>query len=115
MRHTYSRAMQNFGAQHPSFTPWHNTMRRRVRVYDNGGKTMDRFTVVIYRTSRGATFSDIYGMSENPSDPQGFNQFSHSGSGRIQYGDQDPLFGKRVQVQDLPEAVIKAIESRLAR
>ncbi len=113
MKHTYSEHMQNFGAQHPSFTPWHNRMRRRVRVYDNGGKTADRYTVVIYRTVKGATFSDVYSMSAGANDPQGINQYSHSGGGRIQYGSDDPLFGKRVQVQDLPLEVIKAIESRL--
>lgn len=103
----------SWGEQCPMFTAWHRVMSRRVRVWDNGGKTADRYTVVIYRTVRGATFSDVYGIGEDPNSPQGFNQFSHSGSGRISYDSPDPLMGLRVKVQDLPKEVIKAIEHRI--
>ena len=40
---------------------------RRVGVWDNGGKTVDRYTVVSGRSA--------YGMSDKPQHPQGFNQY----------------------------------------
>ena len=39
-------------------------------VWDNGGKSFDRYTVRVR--------NDYFGMSENPGSPQGFNQ--HAGS-----------------------------------
>jgi len=38
-----------------------------VIVYDNGGESFDRYTVFIG--------DDVYGMSHNPTSPQGFNQW----------------------------------------
>ena len=38
-----------------------------VTVYDDGGKTIDRYTVVIG--------NDVYGMSDNCLSPNGFNQY----------------------------------------
>ena len=38
-----------------------------VRIFDNGGETIDRYTVVIN--------DSVYGMSDNPLSPQGFNQY----------------------------------------
>lgn len=99
-----------WGEQCPLFTAWHGVMRRRVRVFDNGGKTADRYSVCIQRTTGGKKVLDIYGMSENPNDPQGVNQFSHSAANRF----KDMAFlGKRINVQDLPAEVIRAIEHRI--
>lgn len=47
-----------------------------VHVYDNGGKTADRYTVYI-REREDADF-DCYTMSVNAFSPAGINQFSHS-------------------------------------
>jgi len=38
-----------------------------VRIFDNGGLTCDRYTVVIG--------TSVYGMSDNPTAPNGFNQY----------------------------------------
>ena len=38
-----------------------------LKVWDNGGESFDRYTIRIRNY--------YYGMSENPSHPQGFNQF----------------------------------------
>ena len=43
-----------------------------VVVYDNGGESMDRYTVFI-TFAPGETFA--FGMSDNPMQPNGFNQF----------------------------------------
>lgn len=102
--------MQNFGEQHPAFRYWHNTMARRVRVFDNGGKTLDRYSVIIARTVSGARVLEVYGMSADPQNPQGFNQYSHSAKNKFS---DFAFLGKRVQVHDLPEAVIQAIENRI--
>lgn len=98
-----------WGEQCTSFTAWHRTMKRRVKAYDNGGTTWDRYTVVILRRHHNITQYDIYGMSENALSPQGFNQYSNT----VQRRDALPLLGKRVNVQDLPHEVISAIEQRL--
>lgn len=99
-----------WGEQCAEFTKWHSVMKRRVRVYDNGGKTIDRYSVAISRQRRGQKVYDIYGMSEDALSPQGFNQFC------VSVGDMramDFTESKRVQVQDLPREVITAIEHRL--
>ena len=38
-----------------------------LKIWDNGGKSFDRYTVRIR--------NDYYGMSSNPSHPQGFCQY----------------------------------------
>lgn len=100
----------NWGEQCPAFTAWHNTMSRRVRVFDNGGKTVDRYSVLIKRIQGGRSVIDIYGMSEDPSSPRGVNQFSHSAANQFR---DFAYLGTRVQVQDLPDEVIRAVEHRL--
>jgi hypothetical protein len=48
----------------------------RIKVYDNGGRSFDQYTVV-YIYGDGAY--DMRGMSENPNHPQGFNQYAGEG------------------------------------
>lgn len=53
---------------------------RYVRVYDNGGETRDRYTVVYtgrYRHKTGGVFWYL-GMSGSPYHPQGFGQHGES-------------------------------------
>jgi hypothetical protein len=53
---------------------------RFVRCYDNGGKTVDRYTVVFtgrYRRKTGGSFWYV-GMSAAPFHPQGFGQHGES-------------------------------------
>ena len=38
-----------------------------IVILDNGGKTIDRYTVIA-----GA---EVFGLSDNPTSPQGFNQW----------------------------------------
>jgi hypothetical protein len=73
-----------------------------VMVWDNGGKTADRYTVAI----RGTSGWDFYTMSEDPSSAQGVNQFSHNATAF-----QDPE-GKRVPLHKLPKPVLSAINQR---
>lgn len=44
-----------------------------VRIFDNGGITLDRYTVILNK--------DVYTLSHNPQSPLGVNQFSHHDEG----------------------------------
>jgi hypothetical protein len=77
-----------------------------VRCYDDGGKTLDRYTVVFtgrYKDrpkwgERG--HCEYLGMSENPFSPQGFGQHGDDPSAidRPTYSH----LGKRIKFADLP-------------
>ena len=75
---------------------------RYIRIYDNGGETFDRYTVVFTGKYRKRAKEFIYlGMSENPHHPQGFCQH-----GFAQYLIDRPTYshlGKPVKYQDLPD------------
>ena len=61
-------------------------------IYDNGGKTFDRFTV--YYTAKQGNYWQGRGMSENPCHPQGFGQWCSGMLGRHN--------GKRIEFDALP-------------
>lgn len=81
---------------------------RNVRIYDNGGKSYDRYTAVYmdehyyheqhpeYRT----TFTCI-GMSEDPFHPQGFGQHGPAMPGKH--------LGKRIAFEQLPDPCQRAV------
>ena len=66
-------------------------------IYDNGGKTFDRYTVYYGRftESRTVRFYQCRGMSANPYSPQGFCQYSDGCIGRHN--------GKKISFEDLPK------------
>ena len=71
-----------------------------VRIFDNGGKSFDRYTIIIGQ--------DVYGMSENATSPQGFNQYL----GLVDEF-EFPLEGvKEVTLDSLPDEVRRAIDNR---
>jgi len=71
-----------------------------IEIYDNGGVTFDRYTVIID--------GDVYGMSANPNSPQGFNQFS----GKLAELPMARSNGERITMESLPEEVELAIKAR---
>ena len=71
-----------------------------IEVYDNGGKTADRYIVVIRHA--------VIGMSSNPLSPDGINQFYCERSELRRDG-----LGKRIPITELPEEVRKAILERV--
>lgn len=73
---------------------------RYVRVYDNGGETCDRYTVV-FTGRRGLGGRMYLGMSEKPYHPQGFCQHGESNTplDRPRYA----FLGKRIKFSDLPQ------------
>lgn len=78
-------------------------------IYDNGGKTLDRYTVVI--DDNQETFSGkwwtMLGLSEGG---DGFSQFSE---GNYNVGGNNRHLGKRVQFTDLSAATQKHIARRI--
>jgi len=81
----------------------HKRQLARVIVYDDGGKTIDRYTIITPDNS-------VYGMSSDPFSPQGFcqyvgekNEFPHGLSHT----------GKRIDATKLPEIIQKAILQRM--
>ena len=74
----------------------------KVTIYDNGGETMDRYTVIIG--------DDVFGMSENPTSAQGFNQWAGNVGKDIRIGSH---LGKTVKMTSVPKEVQKAIKDRM--
>ncbi len=80
----------------------------RIKCYDNGGKTFDRYTVVYldepesYRNPQGKTLYEARGMSEHPFHPQGFGQACTAAPGKH--------LGKLIQFSDLPPDCQKLVK-----
>jgi hypothetical protein len=67
-------------------------------IYDNGGRALDRYTVILnrYRTdANGARLWDSFSMCDNPRHPQGFGQHAEAQRGKH--------LGKRIKFEDLPK------------
>jgi len=64
-------------------------------VYDNQGKTFDRFTVVFEDIADYENHYTCLGMSFNPTSPQGIGQHSSCKMGKH--------MGKRIKFDQLPE------------
>lgn len=91
-----------------------------IRVFDNKGKTFDRYTVVIYEEDNGTDpqYGSVFGMSSNADSPNGFNQYNGSVAELpaildVLFGGKDKNIGHEVQIADLPEEVRIAIGKRL--
>lgn len=79
-----------------------------IKIYDNGGKTWDRYTILTEPWYFGKS-CDAFGMSSNCESPQGFNQY---------VGDVYQLsesLGKEVDFNKLPENVQGCILTRLEK
>jgi len=100
-------AYQTYKKEHPGTKKTKSDpMFKNVSVYDNGGKTHDRYTVVHHDTDGQKHF---YGMSKDPHHPQGFNQYSGSSGDGYEEG---PHLGKKLK--QVPEHLHKAIKERIA-
>jgi hypothetical protein len=81
----------------------------QVRIYDNGGKTADRYTLAFpwdRDTRPGRTrLVAMVGMSANPFHPQGFCQHSEGVMGRH--------LGKRISYTDLNDDCAQVVRREL--
>lgn len=80
-------------------------MKIHIRLYDNGGKTADRYTAVAI----GAPYSrnsvrqwEAFGFDENPFHPLGIGQHCGAMCGRH--------LGRRIEPAALPEQARKAFD-----
>ena len=73
-----------------------------TEVYDNKGKTLDRYTVIINKA--------VFTMSLHPLSSQGVNQFA----GIVRQLDRASL-GKKVDFKQLPQEIKRAIIERMNR
>lgn len=75
---------------------------KNVRIYDNGGKTLDRYTAVYMDQPeyRQGTYA-ARGMSTHPFSPQGFGCFTSAKPGRH--------LGKRIKFEELPKDCQKLV------
>lgn len=81
----------------------------RIRIWDNGGETADRYTVAVGHDGE----VDYFGMSSDPRHPQGFNQYlgSKADGNAVHEG---PHLGKRLPFRKWPEELKRSIWDRLA-
>ena len=80
-------------------------MTNYYKIYDNGGKTFDRYTLLTEPFHFGKS-CDAYAFSRDAKSPQGFNQYC----GDVYQGAD---LGKEISFNDLPEKVQTAIFERL--
>ncbi len=76
---------------------------QRIRCYDNGGASFDRYTVVYMDCPENAPgMFQCVGMSERPFHPQGFGQHSSAMIGGH--------LGRRILLADLPADCRRLVE-----
>lgn len=84
----------------------------RSIVWDNGGETMDRYSVLIDKKY-------VYSMSVNPLSPMGFNQYAGNIEQWNNYEDADDFIRiwdekeTRMDIGELPVEVRMAIAQRI--
>lgn len=80
--------------------------KQRIKVYDNGGETVDRYTVVyLDQETQHSKLFECYGLSVRPFHPQGFAQHGTCIAGAH--------LGKRIPLHYLPFDCIQAIYNDL--
>lgn len=83
-----------------------NGIPKYIRCYDDGGKSLDRYTVVFTKKRPGGITLYV-GMSGNPFHPQGFGQHGEQ-KNPIDVPSYSHL-GKKIKFQDLPEDCQKLV------
>lgn len=79
----------------------------KITVYDNGGKTFDRYTIVLHGkewAERGG-LTTMLGLSHNPTHPQGFSQWTSGTPGRH--------LGRKITFSRLPKNIQSHVRARL--
>lgn len=79
----------------------------KIKCYDNGGKTADRFTVIYSDYPEGNGTFWAVGMSADPFHPQGFGQHCTARPGRH--------LGRRIAFEELPDDCQKLVRRALVQ
>ena len=75
-----------------------------MKLFDNGGKTLDRYTLI---TERG----EIYCMDEQPTFPTGIGQYLGQVTRKVK--DPELWAGDPIDYENVPKAVQDFIDSKL--
>lgn len=78
---------------------------KNIKVYDNGGKTIDRYTVIYLDLKENNNCYSAVAMDNNPFSPQGFGQHVIARLGRHN--------GKLIRFDQLPDDCKKLVLSDL--
>lgn len=78
-----------------------------VRIYDNGGETSDRYTVVFTGNYPGRVGCDYLGMSTDPTSPLGI--FQHGWNNKFIDRPTYTHLGKSIRFKDLPTECQKIV------
>jgi arabinogalactan endo-1,4-beta-galactosidase len=81
-----------------------------LAVFDNGGKTFDRYTVVFEGVLEHSGSYEMLGLSYNPDWPQGFSQWSEC---VYNSADDNSHLGSPIAWEALPEHIREHIRTRL--
>ncbi len=82
-------------------------IRNTITIYDNGGKTADRYTIIFEGPDFPKRMDFLYalGSSSNPFHPQGFGQHVEVIKGKH--------LGKEIEFADLPKDVQRFVAREL--
>ena len=83
-------------------------MPSRIRIYDNGGASVDRYTLVVPSIDEPGKL-DMYGFSDAPYHPQGFGQYAGAYHRMGSYSH----LGKLIQFDDLPDQAQRYVRETL--
>lgn len=104
--HTIMLSLANKEAKKRRFDNWITAFHSfkkgapRINVFDNGGRTFDRYTVIIDQS--------IFAMSHNASSPQGVNQYA----GPVQALDSEMSSHMGELLPHIPGVLKRAIKER---
>lgn len=79
-----------------------------IAIYDNGGKTPDRYTIVT--DQKNGKWQEMLGLSANPTDHNGFSQW---GSGQFDPKGANAHLGKRIKFEELGKRIQTHIATRV--
>ena len=80
-------------------------MKRKIRVFDNGGETFDRYTIVID--------NNVYGMSDNADQANGFNQYIGELGLDCNESNLNSFDNNQIELKQLPSGTLIGIINRL--
>lgn len=84
-------------------------MNHLVSILDNGGATIDRYTISVLHDDGNAS---CYGACDNPFHPMGFGQYC--GDYTFPDTDENPHVGQPVTLASLPEPTQRYVAQLLA-
>lgn len=91
--------------------------RITIDIWDNGGRTTDRYTIAISgireNTESGNTYVTFLGASHNPFSPNGYGEHVHEIETESYFLENYAHLGKRIGWYDLPADVRRFVASEL--